>query len=572
MFLNISFSLLAGVFLIFLLSSLGFIFNLSISPLYIITGLLTTFAIFSVRLYFEKTSFKRILFYCMLLAAALVAAVYLSAYLMDASYDGRAYHQVSVLLLNKGWNPIYDNITSFCTKHFGFAPYELLWCENYVKFSEIFAANILTFTNKIETGKVFNIISAATAFFYIYYVFSKESFLNICSSAKNKLSARTKTVFAFLLIYNPVVVAQFFTYYIDGLLYLYFLIAAFSVIDYITGNLNNKGRITPLLIFIMSSVILVNIKLGGVFCFICILLGTAVFLLSGKIKPDSKIKTFKIKPFSYSVFIIFLLALLTGVNPYFTNIAKGRHALHPLTGKEKIDIITPNSPKAFRNKPSYYKFFASVFSKTDNFHTVRNKNPEFKIPFTVYKSEISPVKDVDTRVAGFGVFFSGIFLFGLILFFTSFYKKCILCKKYRSENSLTSNEALFLLFLIFGLSVILNSENWWARYVPQLWALLIFTALFTYSAYFENIYFKKAVIGLFLAIMFTNTLFINILNLEWSKRYTKRTKENIYKIKALSTLQGGEANLQKLPETKPMNISFLRKLDEAGIKYKSRTN
>lgn len=554
MFLNISLSLLSGVFTVFVLSVLGFILNVSIISIYTIAGLLATLAVFVVRLKKEGVSLKKSFLLCAILATGLITAVHLAGILMDASWDGKAYHQVAVLLLEKGWNPVYNDITNFCLEHFDTAPHELIWCENYVKFSEIFAANIMSITGKIETGKAFNIISAAITFFYLLYFFSKKRFKNI--------NTIVKALFSLLLIYNPIVVSQFFTYYVDGLLYLYFLTATFSATNWILKNLEGKNGTIHLIIFIMSSTVMVNIKLGGIFCFVCILLGILIFQTFYRFYRLKTNKTIDLtnncplKPFWCSVLIIIILALLSGINPYFTNILKGRHAFYPLAGKGKIDIITPNAPKAFEDKPLYYKFFTSLFSKTNNFLAAHGKTPKLKIPFTVYKSELLPMKDVDTRIAGFGVFFSGIFLFALVLFIATLYKK-------HKNSGQRTDEAFILLFLIFGLSVLSNPENWWARYVPQLWALTMLAGLFACTAPFKNKQAKKVLLASFAMLAFLNTLFINILNLCWSINYTTKIKESIYNIK----LHGSKAMLHIPPEAAQTELSYLRKLDEAKVKY-----
>ncbi len=558
----------------------------------------STFLTLALRFKKDGLTHRKIAKITALLGFLLVALTFLSGILMDPSCDGREYHQMGTALLEKGWNPIYDDIYAFCAEHFKNIHWSLVWNEAYVKFSEIFAANVLLLTGKIETGKVFNGISGLIALFYAFYVLSKPSF--------SRLDTKMRAVFSFLLVYNPIFLAQFFTYYIDGLMYLYFLISTLSILDMETAlNKNQNAKtlappIIPRLIFIMSSTILMNIKLGGILCFVCILLCAALSFALGRFWPVVSFKTFNTKVFWSSVLTIILLTLLSGINPYFTNVSKERHPLYPLAGREKIDIITPNMPKAFKDKPVAYKFFTSLFSRTDNFTFSIDKNPRLKIPLTVHKSEITKFDDTDTRIAGFGVFFSAIFLMALVLAIISLvtlarslawknnsannndnanFKNCN-----KSANSLNKanpftarqgNKEIALILSILIISIILNPESWWARYIPQLWAVIIFIALFVWqnlpeisSGSNSKTRFIKGFTGALLFLMFLNSFLINGASTAWAAKYTYRTKTAINKLKALQK-QDPEAIVRHVPQNEfaSMEVSYTRKLREAGVKY-----
>jgi len=564
-FLNTAFSLLAGVFAIFALSFTGFILGFSIMPIYAYLGLFVTFLIFVLGLKSCGIETRNIARYCFLLVFIIILPTFLCALLMDPSYDGREYHQTGTILLEKGWNPIYDDIIAFCSTHFKNADVTLIWPENYVKFSEIFAANVVLLTGKIETGKVFNGISALIAFFYSYYVLSKP-FL--------KLGVKSRAVFSFLLVYNPIVLAQFFTYYVDGLMYLYFLISLLSIVDMETSE-GGRGIIKPLFFFIVSSVILMNIKLGGVLCFICIILCALIFLALGKFFPNFKIKTFNSKAFWASVLAVIFLTLLSGINPYFTNILKERHPLYPLAGEGKRDIITLNSPRLFENKPPYYKFFISLFSRTDNFTYKDDRDPKLKIPFGIYAEELPKLDDTDTRIAGFGVLFSGIFLMTLALLFMINYRYSNNFNKKGTkdfpENIDYGKKEIALILSVFIISILLNPESWWARYIPQLWAVIIFIIIYALLNPPENaskMRLYKQYTKILLFIMFINSLSINLASTYWSAKYTRMTTKAMNKYKALQK-NDPMAIVRRMPEKEfsTMELSYTRKLYEAGVKY-----
>lgn len=580
-FLNTAFSLLLGVFTIFLLSFLGFVFNISITPIYPVFGLLLTFAAFVSNLRRENISLGKSVLCCITLAFLIIAAVAFSASLMDSSWDGRTYHQTVALFLNKGWNPIYNDVYNFSKTLYGITLGDLIWCENYVKFSEIFAANILALTGKIEAGKAFNGISCIILFCYSFYTLKRMAEKNLPAQNVQKSSNTTENpsvakpntlllfVFSSILIYNPVVISQFFTYYVDGLLYLYFLTGVFALINWNLDYTNGKNPCRAILIFIMSSCITLNIKFGGLLCFVCILLCATIFWMLQKIKftqnqqyKSLSLKIFNTKIFWYSVLVIIVLALVSGINPYFTNVSKHRNIIYPLAGANKIDVITLNTPKGFENRSSCHKFFISLFAKSANYTNVANIAPKLKLPFTIHKKEFRAIKDPDTRIAGFGILFSGILLLTIFFLFKTDYK-----------NAPAKNE-FTLIFAIIGLSVVLNPENWWARYIPQFWALVALAAYFIYlnpknPPNQTNIAAKNSHATWILAsLMILNSFLTNCASYSLAQKYTAKTKEIIYNIKSLQEADS-KPFTHKMPKSEDvsMKISYFRKLDEAGVKY-----
>lgn len=539
-FLNISFSMLTGIFALFCFSFSGFIFNLSISPIYSIISLILMLTVFALKLYFEKYPLKKIIFYTFLLFLLTILFIMFSGRYMDFSWDGKTYHQTAVLFLKNGWNPVFQNIADIAAQDYGFKIKNLIWCENYVKFSEIVAANIFSLTHKIETGKAFTPISSVIAFCYGFYVLSLKPF--------NKINQKIRFIFSFLLIYNPIVLTQFFTYYIDGLLYLYMVITAFSIVNMNICAKNGEKIIIPSLFFIMGSVILVNIKLGGVLYFICILLSICIIMLINKIRPIVQLPKNMQRAFLISSFVIILLTVLSGINPYFTNISKQRHPLYPLAGKNKIDIMTPTTPKRIINKPRIQRFFVSIFATADC--SVGDGPIRYKIPFTFCNNELKLYKYEGLHIAGFGPLFSGIFILGILLFIAAILKT-------QKEGEIYAKDEFVFLFLVSILSILLNPENWWARYIPQLWGIFVLIAFF---GYLNKI--KEVFIIIFLFIMLANSLFINRVHFKRASKYTKAIKTDFEAIRQVNDFY------VVIPKEGIDELSRLQKYKEANIKYR----
>ena len=494
-FLNIALSLLLGIFSIFILSSFGFIIGLSININYILSAVIAAVII---PLWYFKFDLKECLFSLLCIIVLVVFSYLISVFIMDFSNDGPWYHQTGIIFLKKGWNPIYTPAEDFFHNYWNAHITGLLWVDNYPKFYEIFAANIFYLTNNIEAGKMLNFLSLGVLFFYALYIL-RQGLL--------KKHPFASVVFSFLIIFNPIVCAQIYTYYVDALVYVYFMLMIFALID-IEQTKDNRGYI----VFAISAVLLSNLKLVGILYTLLIIILYTCYRIFYK----SKLKTWgKVSA------VVLVLILLTGINPYFTNLMRGKHILYPVAGAEKIDIMTHNMPPQFLDKSMPYKLFMSTFSKVDNIPAQNDGSIQLKIPFTIYPSEIKNLHLFDIRQSGFGIFWSGILLISLIL---AFFIKI--------KDKKTKQQYCLIMGILLS-SVLLNTENWWARYVPQFYAVPIFILLFYYISNLAKqrilvttllsvlIFFNSAV-ALWrvqkIALSFTETKSMQLNNMENSRR------------------------------------------------------
>lgn len=466
--LNITLSLLVGIFAIYILTAVGFVFGLSINLSYI---LIAVFSAIYAPMKICKSKPKETLISLISVVILVLLSGYISDRIMDMSYDGQWYHQTGIIFLKKGWNPIYVTAETFLHKNWNVEINGLDYVNSYPKFAEIVAANIFYLTENIELGKMLNFLSLTMLGFYTFYTLKKQLFKNNMGFA---------VVISLLMVINPVAIAQMHTFYVDNLVYVYFMLMLLTLINIEYSDFKDK---TAWLIFSMSAVILANIKLVGLVYTAEILLFYALY--RHYLKKKDTVKTLK-----KSYLVIGILMLVCSINPYFTNIAQNKHILYPAIS---ADIMEHNMPSELHNKSMPYKLFMSTFSKVDNsfseFKYADNKL-ELKIPFTIKKEEMIPLKFWDVRQSGFGVFWSGILLLSVLLSFFIKYKN----KKDKNTYLMT--------FGILTLSVLLNPENWWARYVPQFYAIPVFVAALLLSG---KISIRYKMIGYILCLV----IFIN---------------------------------------------------------------
>ncbi len=388
-------------------------------------------------------------------------AIIVSGHFYDVSPDGQEYHMEAVIQLAEGWNP-YQTVLAGSSMDFlkevsdGWNPYKMglqykdiyfVWLNHYPKGTEFIQAGIYAATGHIETGKSTNII------------FMLASLFLTLSLLLPKLKMLTAWTISLLLMANPVAVAQMLTYCVDGVLASIFLIFIVSVIL----ALKEKQWIHYLLI-LLTVILAFVIKFNAV-VYIVILMGAVLswMILNKEIKKHKNlIATFGLAS---------ILGILVGFNPYVTNTIKDGHPFYPVLGPKKVDIISYNTPPTFQGRSGAERFFVSLFSHTvDTSVGDSPKNlPQLKFPFTLSMVDFKSFWYADTRIAGLGPWFSGIFLLSIMLLIV-FISKC-----YRD---IEFKKILFILLtLIF--TIVIMPESWWARYVPQLWYVPILLLLAT---------------------------------------------------------------------------------------------
>jgi hypothetical protein len=152
---------------------------------------------------------------------------------------------------------------------------------------------------------------------------------------------------------------------------------------------------------------------------------------------------------------------VVGYFPYVINTVKYHDILYPGLPMLKSEALK-FTPPVLRNKNQFSKFLISFFSHTDNLHLTVTKDPVIrpKIPFTLNKTDIfNASKPYVVFIAGMGPFFSGICLSAFFIFGYCFWK-------------LKEKRQAIPVFILAGtilLSVLIISEAWYARYIPQLW-------------------------------------------------------------------------------------------------------
>lgn len=517
---NSAFLLLGWFTVMIVVSVLLFFFHIPITRFHLIG----TFLITSILYHFIARKFSNDTWKVFGLSVLVIfASILISSFMFDRSSDGNTYHKDAIGVLKEGFNPVYESSKDFIENRSDASKLKTeysIWTDHYAKANWILAANFYSFTNNIESGKAMNFIS-------MYIVFGL-----VFTKLVEILDKKKAWILSLITVFNPITASQMFTYYNDQLVCLYLFLAIFFLIR-LDKDMNRKE---DWLGYILTFILLANMKFNGLgyllvfsFLFVCRYLYKAY---------KKKNFLFVFKKLCIIFIPLFIVSLVVvGYPTYIKNTIDHRNPFFPLYDKNGEDIITAQQPKRFLEMNTIQKLFYGTFSKANNLR-VHDKT-ELKIPFMVYKEELTPAMSNDLRISGWGIFFSGL-LIGSIIILIRYYHD------YKKESWILYTLGITVLLLI------VMSESWWARYTPHFY-LFIILALYVLFKYGKC----RIVNLLYTTLIITNTL----LPLLGNSYYT--LKNSIFIIKDFRKL----SNREIVVNEKGMN-GVLYNLKDFHIDYK----
>lgn len=429
------FGLVNTVVFSFVVLSVGFILGLGLAAWQFPLALLLSLALnyFASRHFLPDGNKRVFLRTTTIILAVIVLSVFISGFFYDISSDGQMYHMESAIQMKAGWNPFKGELPLSFN--------QAMWLNHYGKGVEDPQAAIYAVTGRLESTKSTNFIMLAASF-----CLSMSVLLRL-----NRFSFRKNLLFSTLLALNPVTFYQLLNTYVDGQL-CSFILCFIAVACLLYLDVNRYFLILLASVLIM----LINIKFTALVFAAIFTAGMLLVFLISKRKQAFK-----------RSFIVAALSTLFGVGvvgyfPYMINIVQYHDILYPGLPVLKSEALKFTPPR-IRNKNQVSKFLVSFFAHTDNMHLLTyNHDPIItsKIPFTFNKTDIfNASKPYVALMAGMGPFFSGIFISALVIFGYWFWR-------------LRDRKSAIPLILVIGtllFSVLIISESWYVRYVPQLW-------------------------------------------------------------------------------------------------------
>ena len=491
----------------------------------------------------------------------------------DSTADGNNYHKLAIGAMKNGWNPVWKSVADFGIEDgnvFDVSKDNVnqKWVDTYPKGSEIFGAVIYAFTDNIESGKVYNIL-----FVYIGVV----AIANILQ--KVKINRQNSLIIAFILSCNPIILVQLTNYYLDGVL-------AITIFVTILGCMIQSSKLTEEQkkenYFIIGSMIVwgISVKFTGVgylaiFCLI--------FYLYNHIRnyKKEKIEYFKKALVEDTIFYIIVVTIALGIvgsSSYLKNLIQYGHPLYPLYGEGKVEsMVRKEMPISLHDNNQLEIFLTSIFSKSENCiasYAGNESQPQLKIPFTFTKEEMNNFQIPDIRIGGFGVIFSGLMIFSIML------------SIYMIINTITKKEyeelTKYVILLTTTISLLLFLEgNYWARYIPYFYLLVIYPLIYLMKQNIKITRNIKVLVYIFSALCIINVmpiLYVQYKEATSNKEYIEIRKERFLnyikanieqdeKIEIKLNHMGLQAIQYNLDDWNIKNIETVEKLESQNDVY-----
>ena len=500
---NIGFMILFSVFYIELIATTLISFSLHLSAwVFPISLLLTVLTVLYIRK--ENVKIKEVLLCIAIFLAVFLISCFLSGSIYGRDWDGNEYHKMAIGLLKNGWNPIAESASTFAEKYFysDIVNSYAIWIDHYAKGSWMFSAVVYAVTGNLECSKVYHLLGMlCLLMFSVPYLVSKQF---------NWVRA---LLFSVIIVFNPISLSQMFSFYVDGLLTCYLFVLILGLLKLCEAKNDMEKRRAWFMIW-GSMPALANIKFtgllyGGIFCIVFYLLSCFLQYYKEKKMPLNYIFNNGCCFFALALFSIIWL----GYPTYVKNFLDHGTCTYPLTGTE-INILRDNAPRGFDGKSNFFKLFYSIFGRYSNFFGPSGEElPILKIPFSIHRDEIV-IPDLDARISGFGLLFSGILIVSIVICVIWFLK---------SKESAKTKLLLMVLTITATLMTFFISGSWWARFTPYLYIIPL-TAVFICLKNSKQKW-GKALCTIFLSLVLVNSFFFVLQPVKAIKGSFKISKE-----------------------------------------------
>jgi hypothetical protein len=359
-FENVAFLLISFVFILYILNNIFLLMNIIHFEVFVLIIAVVVHFLWCYKCIVIDIGKKRTAILSLIICyGCIFGTALISIYFVDCSYDGRAYHQESVIAFLNGWNPFYEKAS-----------------EVYPKFFEMSASIIAKVFGRIEAGKFLNLVFLVAVFFY--------SIKTLRRYQKNSILV---LLISLMITLNPVVTIQMFTYYIDGTMGMLMILEIFALMEY-----DEIKRRDCLFIVLATSIFMINLKFTG------FLSGVPIIVYIVKFFIEHRKKEFGLLMVT-GVFALLIGVFFVGYNPYMTNFLNHGHPFWPLKGDGRIHIMLQNTPVCLLKFNVFEKFVSSIFLQGNTSFSL------FANPYIVF----------DARISGFGKFFFLFFIIALTI-------------------------------------------------------------------------------------------------------------------------------------------------------------
>ncbi len=455
----------------------------------------------------------------------IVLAVSVSAMFFDLSWDGQWYHQAAVYRMSLDWNPLTEPLGEF-------PEHNVQWVRHYAKGPWYGAVAVKALTGSHEAGKFATWVALAAALISV-------------TAAALELGLRRSQALALGIVaaLNPVVLSEVLSYLVDGLMVCYLACYTAALISLIKRGHN------PLILYvgIAAAICSINSKFTGLIFLCFIAAGAGCYCL---IKSRRKL----VPLIGWHILALSLGVAAWSYNPYVTNTIHRNQPFYPLLGSQDYPSMSAQghdvlelyeTPPNIQGRPRLLRYAYAIFGRPSFAPYNNQREAEFMWPFAARPSDLDVYRFHDTRIAGFGPWFSGVLVLSLLLIIWLLIT--------------VPSDRLFIVIstLVIVASLLLSKHLWWARYGPQLWWLPLLSLAVAFKAATGR-YQTRLAWGL-LVLLLLNTLMVASVRLHWEVKSTQRLHQQLIELK--------EAGQPIEISMGYFNVSVAQRLRDWGIEF-----
>jgi hypothetical protein len=461
----------------------------------------------------EKSRLKFVFFgiYGLSIAGIFIFSLWTANRFFDLSFDGQCYHASAITQLASGWNPIQQPWpeSSGCSYPVNFYP----------KGSWMISTTIYLLTDHFEQAKAIN-----------FWLLAAGGLLSLSALLRRpSISSIAAISLSVLLCLNPVMIDQLLSLYNDGQLGALFL----CLVALILLLVNDFDQYL-LPAFGSVLILIANLKFTG--AVYGVILASGVWLWFVLTKHP------KIMQLTFAIAISILLSFFfVGYNPYVTNTIDRRWEQALATTSVEI-----NTPENLREQNYLNRLIWSMFGESSS----TTQPARLQAPFQFWKDELQFYAFTDVRIGGFGPFFGEAIILTLLLAVLIFVGS-------RKRKITPDGKMIIYLTGLIMLTILINPEAWWARYVPQAWIVPVFVILFGITQGSKGNLIKALSILLFL-LLFANSLLVAYPYLNYQRSHNRELSKTLQDLSAQQVVYQVDFGY---------GIANKARFDEYGIQY-----
>ena len=491
------------------------VFSISIALAAVVGGVLLRRARFR---------FSRLWIAAGLFVLTILLSLALSAFFYDFSWDGQWYHQTGIIHIARDWNPLKDPMRSF-------AEHLEPWERHYAKGPWYFAAAVYQTTGHIEWGKAINWLALAASFSAVFAA---------CLNAGLRRLSALGIVAA--VACNPVVMSEVTTYLVDAVMTSLLVVAVAALFTCLT-----RPSAPAVVAGVAAAIVTTNAKFTGL-VYLCFALA------AGLIWCALRNRQWLWKYLGITAASLFLAVIVWGWNPYVTNTYYRSQPFYPMLGSAQYPSLEQSNkdgnerwetPKNMVGRSLPVRFGYSIFGRPGNQPYVKGRIASLMWPFTARLEDLYAYHYHETRVAGFGPFFSGCLILALLL-------GLVLMVTMRATRW-----PMVLITAAVICSLLLSRHLWWPRYGPQLWLLPILPVAVAFGQRVSG--YKLVLARVILCLLIADTTIVSWVRLQWETNASITLRRQLKQMSASGQLYEVETNR--------FNDSWPVRLREANVRF-----